>query len=65
MESAATDARQGIAHNAAKCEVALRLADFADTQPGLSDMSAGLRKLAAFHADHAWRWVPQLQGGAA
>ena len=26
---------------------------------------SGLRKLAAFHADHAWRWVPQLQVGAA
>lgn len=65
MATAATDARQGIAHNAAQCEDALRLADFADNQPGLSGMAAGLRKLAAFHADHAWRWVPQLLGGAA
>ena len=64
MAIAATNAHQGISHNAAECVKALELADFAAAQ-GLPCMATGLRKLAAFHADHAWRWVPQLQVGAA
>ena len=46
----------GIAYNAAECEKALRLADFAEGegQLGLAD---GLRKLARHHADAAWSWV--------
>lgn len=54
------DPQIGIAYNAAQCEEALRLADFADSER-LSGMAEGLRKLARFHADHAWAWVPRLQ----
>lgn len=57
--NAAPAARQGIVHHAEQCEKALRLADFAaqEGQPALAD---GMRKLAAFHATDAWRWVPRL-----
>lgn len=59
MASTAPAARQGIHHHATQCEDALRLAAHADQQ-GLPEIAAGLRKLAGFHANDAWRWVPRL-----
>lgn len=54
-------AKEGIVYNARQCENALRMAAFAQDEPMLSpDVATGMRKLAAFHSEHAFRWVAIL-----
>ena len=59
-------AHLGIMHQANECEQALRLAAFAEVE-AMPDVAAGLRKLAAFHSDHAFQWAGTLvrSGGVA
>lgn len=56
----------GIMHQAFECEQALKLAVFAEDN-AMPDVAVGLRKLAAFHSDHAFQWAQSLRavGGAA
>lgn len=55
-----------IIHNAQECEQALKLADFADRE-SMPDIAYGMRKLAAFHSEIAFRSSESLarMGGAA
>lgn len=57
--SPADQAKLGIMRHAHECEAALRQADFA-TREGMPDVAEGLRKLAAYHSDHAFRWAVRL-----
>lgn len=56
------NAHDAIVHHAEKCEEALRLADFADSDPSLTGVANGLRKLAEYHSQQAFHWVPLLTG---
>lgn len=54
-------ARAAIVYQARECEQCLRLALFAETEPSLSQgLADGLRKMAAYHSDHAFRWSRHL-----
>lgn len=54
-------AKRGIEHQAQECVEALQLARFAEDQPSLGDdIAHGLRKLAEYHSDHAFRWATAL-----
>ena len=55
-------AKAGIVFHAKKCEEALRLSAFADSQTVFysTGMGEGLRKLAAYHSEQAWAWVNSL-----
>jgi len=52
--------RAAIVRLAEDCEGALRNAATADAL-NLPTMAAGLRKLAALHSHHAFRWAARLQ----
>jgi hypothetical protein len=57
-------AKAGIVHEAKNCEDALRMAAFAADEPSLSiGIAEGLRKMAAFHSENAFRWVGWLSSG--
>lgn len=63
----AEQAKAGIAFHAKSCEECLRSAAFAEEQGLAAGMSAGLRKLAGYHSEHAFGWARTLaraQGGA-
>lgn len=63
------DAQNGILYHASKCEAALRMAAFAESEPELpAGIPAGMQRLAAYHSEHAFRWAASLThstGGAA
>ncbi|GEM_PF-2253992 len=51
-------ARAGIQYHAEQCAEALHLAHVAEVEAGLSEgLADSLRKLAAYHSDHAFRWA--------
>lgn len=64
-------AKAGVVYHARECEAALRLAEFAGSDPIMckhdgEGMASGLSKLAAYHSDHAFRWgaaLARAQGG--
>lgn len=60
--SASERAHRAIAHHARECEDALRLADFAASDPvlGKSKIAEGLRRLAALESETAWSWIHVL-----
>lgn len=58
--------RKGIAHHAAECEKCLRLADFSAGEEMLAEkIPEGLRKLAAYHSETAFKWAEGLKHGGA
>lgn len=61
----AEKARAGICHHAEQCVEALQLAQVAEFDLGMEGIPEGLRKLAAYHSYHAFRWARSLQVGAA
>lgn len=58
----AAAAKNAIAYNAAQCFQALGCADTA-ASAGMKGMAESFRRLAAYHADRAWEWVPALHQG--
>lgn len=54
-------AKAGIVYHAQQCEGALRLAAFAEAEAMLSPgIAQGMRKLAAYHSQHAFQWASSL-----
>lgn len=57
MNADSARVRDAILHQATECERCLRLAMFAEEEPALSSgLIESLRKTAAYHSDHAFRW---------